>query len=229
MNLTDDMVVLLQEGATTSYGRICLPMEVARQYEVLRKLVDAKLAWWDGTGTPLITDSGRAAVGGPSRDDLLQQEQEAIARRYRPTEQSYQYSADAIPFSPLDARFRAGQTMVYAMVEHRTNPAGTAVLLSIDGDWHIAKWFPKVRLEIQRSREVDRFMVVQMPGRLANEKKLPTQQSRPRLTATIAWTDEQEAAWRSVTDWRLKVNNSIQRNSRSYRRQPQRFRFGETA
>jgi hypothetical protein len=133
------------------------------------------------------------------------------------------------PYAQLDFKYRVGKTVVFAMVEHRKNDAGTAALLSIDGYWEQAKWFPISKLTIHRSTVEPRFMVVQMPGALANEKELPAQNARPRLTPMIAWSGEAKAEWERVTSHRIRINDAVQLKSRGYRKEYHRQRFGETA
>lgn len=134
------------------------------------------------------------------------------------------------PFTgQLDFKFRIGKTIVFAMVEHRKNETGTAALLSLDGYHANAKWFPLSPLRIERSQGEERFLVVQVPGWLANKKELPGQNTRPRLSAMIAWTDEQQAEWRHVTSERLKTIEAVRFRERGYRKTYSRMRFGETA
>lgn len=144
-------------------------------------------------------------------------------------EESRRILSDPRPLTPLDAKFRIGKTLVFAMVEHRKNEAGTAALLSLDGYWEHAQWFPLKAIRIHRSTKEERFLVVQMPGRLANEKKLPSQPVRPRLTPLIAWSDDARTEWYRVNTYRIRVNDAIDHAARGYRRAPQRMRFGETA
>jgi hypothetical protein len=158
----------------------------------------------------------------PSREVLDQADANLMAEVAR-------LSSEPKPFAQLDAKYRAGRTLVFAMVAHRTNDAGTALLLSLDGYWDHAKWFPKSKLEIRRSRIEERFLVVTMPGWLANEKELPAQNVRPRLTPLISWTDEQQAEWRRITGERIRINDAVQKQHHRYRKPPQRMRFGETA
>lgn len=131
------------------------------------------------------------------------------------------------PYSQLDFKYRAGKKVVFAMVEHRKNDAGTAALLSIDGYHGHAKWFPISRIQIHRSTVEPRFMVVVMPGELANQKELPAQNVRPRLTPLIAWADDAKAEWERVNSHRIRINDAVQKQQRPREHFPRRF--GETA
>jgi hypothetical protein len=158
----------------------------------------------------------------PSKDDMDRAHDGVMAEAER-------IRSEPVPLTPLDAKYRVGKTIVFAMVEHRKNDSGTALLLSLDGYWDHAKWFPLHRITIHRSKVEPRVVVVQIPGSLANEKELPSQAIRPRLTPLIAWSDEAQAEWRRVTSERIKISDAVQRAGRNYRKTPTRMRFGETA
>jgi hypothetical protein len=158
----------------------------------------------------------------PSKDDMDRAHDGVMAEAER-------IRSEPVPLTPLDAKYRVGKTIVFAMVEHRKNDSGTALLLSLDGYWDHAKWFPIHRLRIHRSTVEPRFLVVQVPGSLANDKELPTQATRPRLTPLIAWSEEAQAEWRRVTTKRIEINDALKLKGRNYRKKYERLRFAETA
>jgi hypothetical protein len=219
LTLTDEQRLLLETGASTAYGRCCYPRDVRPIRHALNELYDLGLIHWGDNGeTPIITEAGRQAVGGKTEGELRLAEFAAAARPV---------TVQAPKEAPLDFKFRYGRTLVFAMVEHRQNDAGTASLLSLNGYHADAKWFPKYKLSIQRSRIEPRFMVVTMPGALANEKGLQPQPTHPRLSAMIAWSDESKAEWESVCAKRIEINNAVQ-GSRPKRKHT-KHRFGEFA
>lgn len=230
ITLTDEMVDLLREGAKTAYGRCCYPVEARKNGRTVQALYDAGLAYRGDNGeTPLITDAGRAAVGGPSREEMQSRElgaYSAAARAAAPVTPSQRAVA-------LKHSTRKNERVAFLLVVH--DEADNWMRVSVDGNPAKAPpFFTKSRFgepELVVTIRSGRFAVGHLAGGIVIERGF-TQRNVPLLFKGADWTKEEVGAWRSLRLEMLALRNELEkqrRRAKGHRPEPTKYRFGESA
>ena len=131
------------------------------------------------------------------------------------------------PLTPLDAKYRSGRDLCFAMVEHRPDES-EYLHVSLDGNWRSAVSLDRKRIEIWRDETCPRFMVVKIPGWYANRRNIPIQPTLPALVDLVQWSDDQREAWARVRVQRIRINDGLARlrNPKSRRALPYRTTMG---
>lgn len=115
------------------------------------------------------------------------------------------------PLTPMDAKYRQGKMLAFAMVLH--DEREKAFKVSLDGDPQGAQWLPKIwsgrPLQVSRHEETHRFLVIRLPGDLANKKELPTQPLRPQLTDKVQWSQRDQEHWHATCRRRVELHNLL--------------------
>lgn len=227
--LSPEMVELLMAAAATSYGRVCFPYQCRGPVGLL--LVQARalgLIYYDGS-TPMITDAGRKAVGGPSDLELYRKNRAelcfftAVARAGEARKRAED------PRSLITYRsYQTAHMFCTLVVKLAEPPIGARGLkCSMNGD-HTKFFTLPLRQIVIEPESVNSFVLAVVPkwlARPANPKRI-TELARviPDLCDSIEWSEEQRADWkrlrRKADSINIRIRNAGQRSkpqaTRSY-------------
>jgi len=218
--LSSEAVDLLRAGAADHLGYCCRPSQVSKLYPAIKEAERAGYLRWIGE-YPWITEAGRSAIGAPSqaqadRAKLI----EICSRRKR-----------LVPDRHTDPRtdfdYRSYHSMNYACTllmrqpDDRENPPTIRVGRTLTSDKQFLG--PKNSIVMQESE--GRFVLAVMPAWLIRKAMLPTY-PLPFDETDPEFSEAERALWDRLRMICISINSRI-RNAN--RRQPQRYRFGESA
>jgi hypothetical protein len=209
--LSPELVELLRAAAQTTYGRICYPYQCRGPVGLL--VVQARalgFIYYDGA-TPIITDSGRKAVGAPTELELICKNRgglfakDGVAATRRQSDD---------PRSRLTYQSYRSARMFCTLVVKLSEPPSDARGLKCSMNGDPTRWFtlPLHRIIIQPESQ-GRFVLVVVPKWLAKpfDPKRITELAGvlPDLCDSIEWTDQQKTDWNRLRRKAGVINTRI--------------------
>lgn len=217
--LSDEMVELLRAGAADHLGIVCRPGQVEKNWAVLREAERLGYLRFLDMTQPWITDAGRAAIGAPSQAEAARAKLVEICSR-RPR---------LIPDKRRDPRtdfdyrsYRAMNyvcTLVVKQPDHRENPLTVRVGRTLTSD----PQFLGPNNSIVQPESDPRFLLAVMPDWLLKRADFSTY---PMPLDENEWSESDRATWDRLRMVCYSINARIRTAGR---RQPQKYRFGESA
>jgi hypothetical protein len=198
-DLTPEMVELLTAAAQTTYGRVCYPFQVRGRERVLAAMQARKFLYWDGA-TPMITDAGRVAVGGPSFLELHRKNRAELCFASAVAEAGQARKRAEDPRSRITYQsYQTSRMFCTLVVKLAEPPVGARGLkCSMSGDPARFFWLPLSQI-ITQPESKNPFALIVVPKWLAkpfDPKRIPELTNViPDLCDSVEWTDEQKDDW----------------------------------
>lgn len=212
-DLSPEMAELLTAAAQTTYGRICYPYQARKLGPVLAAMRASGFIWYDGA-TPMITDAGRQAVGGPSFLELHRKNRAELCFVNAVAEAGEARKRAEDPRSRMTYQsYRSARMFCTLVVKLAEPPIGARGLkCSMNGDASKFFYLPKSQIIIQPESK-DPFVLAVVPKWLANpvDPKRITELANviPDLCDSVEWTEEQRADWKRLRRKASIINTRI--------------------